>query len=116
VTDGRATCSIPRHSLLPLTQDVVLHELSPEDWLHVAEFLTGLLARRPLSNGENDPSGWRAERWLLGCLATELRQLALEQPLPLPFTPRTFGGDGTDRAIAEQDRRARLRGWAVFEG
>lgn len=109
-----ATCEIARHSLLPLTQDVILRELAPEEWLHVAEFLSGLLERRPLATGTEDPAGWRAERWLLGCLATELRQMATEAAVDVPFTIRSFGSDGTERAIAEQERRARLRSWPPF--
>lgn len=107
-------CDVPRHALLPVTQDVILRDLAPTDWLHVAEFLAGLLERRPLANGANDATGWRAERWILGSLAAELRQLAAEAGVDVPFVIRTFGGDGVERAIAEEDRRARLRGWPAF--
>ena len=108
-------CDVARHALLPMTQDVILRELTPTDWLHAAEFLSGLLARKPLATGDNDSTGWRAERWIIGCLATELRQMAVEAGVDVPFVIRTFGGEGTERAIAEQDRRARLRGWPPFD-
>lgn len=90
-------CTLPHHALLPLTQWVVV-DLSPSDWRHCADFLTGLLQRRPLSDGSNDATGWRAEQWILGCLATELRLLATEAGEPADVEPRTFGTDPVERA------------------
>lgn len=112
-------CAIPRHAVLPLTQAVAL-DLSPDDWQHVASFLTGLLAREPLKSGANDPTGWRAEQWILGCLATELRLMAHEAGETAEPAPRTFGRDPLEKAreqIAvlaethdadERDRQRRL--------
>lgn len=57
---------------LPLTQWVVA-DMTPLDWRHVADFLTGILNRAPLKDGP----GWLPERLILGCLATELRQNAI---------------------------------------
>lgn len=63
--------------LLPVTQWAVA-ELAPHSWLHVADTLTGLLNRAPF----NDSQRWTAERLILGCLATELRQAAIERGEP----------------------------------
>lgn len=87
------------HSLLPLTQAVV-SDLAPEDWQHCAAFLTGLLMREPLRSGANDVTGWRAEQWILGCLATELRLLAHEAGETADPAPRTFGSDPVAKARA----------------
>lgn len=114
MTDAR--CDIVRHSLLPLTQDVILRDLSPADWLHCASFLTGLLERAPLSTGANDATGWNAERWILGVLASELRLLAHEAGENAEVEPRTFGQDPVGAAreyVAEvtEARRAAEREW-----
>jgi hypothetical protein len=85
-------------SSLPATQWAVA-SLTSHDWQHVAAFLTGLLLRRPLSTGENEISGWAAERLILGCLASELRLLAHEAGEP-EMVPRTFGRDPLERARA----------------
>lgn len=94
------TCSIQRHSLLPFLQDVLLRDLTPADWLHCASFLQGLLARAPLKDGSGDVTGWRAERWILGCLATELAQMAHELGETADPVPTAFGKDPVSKARA----------------
>lgn len=94
------TCDTPHHALLPLVQSVV-KDLRPDDWSHCASFLTGLLERAPLNNKSNDPGGWTAEQWILGCLATELRLMAHEAGEPLPAAgeeARPFGEDPLAKA------------------
>lgn len=97
---------------LPFTESVMA-DLPPTDWLHVAEFLTGLLSRKPIASGENEVSGWRAEKWILGALATELR-IAAHEAGETTFVPRTFGEDPTERAVALAAERAEARGWRHY--
>lgn len=117
------TCDTPHHALLPLVQSVVA-ELRPDDWLHCASFLTGLLQRAPLNDKSNDRGGWTAEQWILGCLASELRLMAHEAGEPMPAEGqegRPFGSDPLGKAReqvaalagvadAEHEHAARLRG------
>lgn len=105
MTDAR--CEIPRHSLLPATQDVIT-DLTAADLFHCADFLTGLLLRKPIASGENDPTAWRAEKWILGVLATELRLIAHEAGEDVPAAPRTFGADPVGRARAQVEEMAAL--------
>lgn len=94
-------------SSLPATQWAV-ESLRPDDWQHVAAFLTGLLLRRPLSTGENEIGGWAAERLILGCLASELRLNAHEAGEP-EMVPRTFGTDPLEKARALVTELAAIR-------
>lgn len=89
-------------ALLPATQWAV-SELSPYQCRHVAEFLMGLLTRAPLSGPRvrsaeaGGPTGWDAERLVLGCLVSELRLLSHEQGEPEPEAMH-FGEEPVGRA------------------
>lgn len=89
-------------SSLPATQWAV-DSLKPYDLRHVAEFLMGILSRAPLNGPRvrsaeaGGPSGWDAEIWVLGSLASELRLMARERGEPEP-TPMHFGESPVGRA------------------
>jgi hypothetical protein len=70
---------------LPVTQWAVATVL-PHDWLHVADFLSGILARAPL----REAPGWDAERIVLGALASELRANAVEAGEPVELREETL--------------------------
>lgn len=57
---------------LPVTEWAV-ESLLPSEWLEVADFLHGLLARAPLREGKS----WSPQRVALGAFAEELRLNAL---------------------------------------
>lgn len=103
MTEGREERAARVRVSLPATQWSV-EELQPGNWRHVADFLTGLLTRKPIADGQ----GWGAERLILGCLATELRLMAHEAGEP-DGPPREFGQDPVGRAKAELDDLAYLR-------
>lgn len=66
-----------------------LAELNPAEWVHVADYLSGLLHRAPLAAGK----GWAAERIVIGCLVSELRENAHDagepdvEPAAEPVSP-----------------------------
>lgn len=63
---------------LPVTQWAV-DVLSPHEWMRLADYLTGLLTRRPLMDGQGY---WQSFRIVIGALASELRQNALDAGEP----------------------------------
>lgn len=66
---------------LPVTA-WALAELEPHEWIHVADFLEGLIHRAPVTG-----DGWAPERVVLGALASELKQNALAAGEPVEEDP-----------------------------
>jgi hypothetical protein len=64
--------------LLPVTRWTIV-DLEPDRCERVAAYLFGLLEREPLRS----KPGWEAERIVLGMLATDLRQMAVDAGEPV---------------------------------
>lgn len=66
---------------LPVTAWAIA-ALEPHEWIHVGDFLAGIVGRAPLTG-----DGWAAERVVLGALAAELKQNALLAGEPVEEDP-----------------------------